>query len=478
LLIEKKLHRSDDLTETKQLHTLAIHHILKQSSAKKSEKISDLEKKIASEESKELSKVEYYVASDIHALIEHTNKVLFLEDEDMVHFKDGHFDIYAKAAAHRALHTLDMELDEISKGGFKHFMLKEIHEQPESIFNTTRGRINYETKKVLLGGLKDKIENIKRCRRLVFVACGSSYHSCLAARSFLEEMTDLPVAVELASDFLDRKTPIFRDDTCFFVSQSGETADTLKALEYCLSRKAFCVGITNTVGSAISRLTDCGLHLNAGAEIGVASTKAYTSQIIALIMVGIMLGEDRKSKEKRIEKIITEIQAIPAKVRKLLANEEKIKEIASKIHQSKSMLVMGRGYQYATCLEASLKIKEICYIHTEGVLAGELKHGPLALVDAQMPIILIATRDDVFPKVQNALAQITARSGEPILLCNENDEELTKTSHLTIQIPATVDCLQPILNIIPLQLLAYHIAILRGHNVDQPRHLAKSVTTE
>jgi len=371
-----------------------------------------------------------------------------------------------------------MELAEITKGGYSHYMLKEIFEQPESVVNTMRGRVLWDKGQVILGGLKSKIDSIRRCRRLIFVACGTSYHSALAARQLVEELSELPVSVELASDFLDRKTPVFRDDTCFFISQSGETADTLKALEYCLSRGCLCVGITNTVGSAIARLTHCGVHVNAGAEIGVASTKAYTSQLLVIVMIAIKLGEDRLSKQERIHTIMEDLKILPIKIREVLALEDKVQEIARSIHHAKSLLLLGRGYNYATVLEGALKIKEISYIHSEGVLDGELKHGPLALVDETIPIIMVATRDSLFEKVQNALSQVTARKGQPILICSQGDEEMLKLPFKCLEVPTISDCLQGILNIIPMQLLSYHVAILKGLNVDQPRNLAKSVTVE
>jgi len=299
-------------------------------------------------------------------------------------------------------------------------------------------------------------------------------------RALVEELGEVPVTIELASDFLDRRTPIFRDDICVFISQSGETADTVLALNYCLSKGAFCLGVTNTVGSAIARTTHCGVHVNAGAEIGVASTKAYTSQIIVITLLAIKLGEDRVSKQARITAIIDGLKTLPERVQQVLALEPKIKQIAQEICQHKSLLVMGRGFQYATCLEGALKIKEICYMHSEGVLAGELKHGPLALVDENMPIILIATRDSLFDKVQSAMQQVMARKGKPILICSKDDPEMSHLAktYTVLEMPKTVDCLQGILNIIPLQLLSYHVAILRGLNVDQPRNLAKSVTVE
>ncbi|KXN72835.1 SIS domain-containing protein [Conidiobolus coronatus NRRL 28638] len=364
------------------------------------------------------------------------------------------------------------------KGNFDHFMQKEIYEQPESVVNTMRGRVNFDTGKVTLGGLKAYLSTIRRCRRIVFIACGTSYHSSVATRAIFEELTEIPVSTELASDFLDRKTPIFRDDVCVFISQSGETADTILALRYCLERGALCVGITNTVGSTISRETHCGVHINAGPEIGVASTKAYTSQYISLLLMALQLSEDRISMASRREEILQSLHELPVKIKDVLSLDSSLQQMAkdSFVHE-KSLLIMGRGYQHATCLEGALKIKEVSYIHSEGILAGELKHGSLALIDENMPVILIMTKDSLYPKVRSALEQVSARKGQPIIICNEGETKIDGAAK-TISIPSTADCVQGILTIIPLQLLSYHLAVLRGVDVDFPRNLAKSVTVE
>ncbi|XP_019940911.1 glutamine--fructose-6-phosphate aminotransferase [isomerizing] 2 [Paralichthys olivaceus] len=427
--------------------------------------------------------VEYFFASDASAIIEHTNKVLYLEDNDIAAVTEGRLSIHrlnrqAGEDPVRAIQTLQMELQQIMKGNFDAFMQKEIFEQPESVVNTMRGRICSDTKRVVLGGLKDHLKEIKRCRRLILIGCGTSFHAAVGTRQILEELTELPVMVELASDFLDRNTPVFRDDVCFFISQSGETADTLMALCYCKDHGALTVGVTNTVGSSICRETDCGVHINAGPEIGVASTKAYTSQFVALIMFGLMMSEDRLSLQKRRLEIIEGLRVLPELIKKVLALDEKIKTIANELHEEKSLLVMGRGFNYATCLEGALKIKEITYMHSEGILAGELKHGPLALIDKNMPVIMIIMRDSCYIKCQNALQQVTARSGRPIILCCQDDPEVTKNAYKTIELPHTVDCLQGILCVIPLQLLSFHLAVLRGYDVDCPRNLAKSVTVQ
>merc|ERR1712025_1184691 len=292
--------------------------------------------------------------------------------------------------------TLKMEIQQIMKGNFSSFMQKEIFEQTESVVNTMRGRINFELEQVTLGGILGYVPEIRRCRRLLLIGCGTSYHTGIATRQILEELTELPVMVDLASDFLDRKTPIFRDDVCFFISQSGETADTLMALRYCKKHGALIVGVTNTVGSSISRETHCGIHVNAGPEIGVASTKAYTSQFIALVMFALVMSEDRLSMLPRRSEIIGGLKDLPGNIKAVLAQDGKVSALASGMYQQKSLLVTGRGYSYATCLEGALKIKELTYLHSEGILAGELKHGPLALVDPDLPMILVITRLEQF----------------------------------------------------------------------------------
>ncbi|KAJ2753436.1 glutamine--fructose-6-phosphate transaminase (isomerizing), partial [Coemansia sp. BCRC 34490] len=389
--------------------------------------------------------LEYFLASDPSAIIEHTRRVLYLEDDDMAHISDkGDLHIYRLRrddglSSIRSIKTLEMELAAIMKGNFPHFMLKEIFEQPESVVNTIRGRVDFGSHNVVLGGLRNYLASIRRCRRIVFTACGTSYNSCLATRAIFEELTEIPVAVELSSEFLDRKSPIFRDDVCVFVSQSGETADTILALRYCLERGALCVGVTNTVGSSISRETHCGVHINAGPEIGVASTKAYTSQYLALVMMALQLGEDRISMTERRREIIDGLRELPSLVKEVLELDSSIKAMSEELRHKKNMLVLSRGFQSATCLEAALKIKELSYIHCEGIMAGELKHGPLALIDENISVVVIMTKDAYYPKVQNALQQVQARKGRPIIVCNTNDTNIDDAENQTIRIPQTVD---------------------------------------
>eukprot|EP00898_Chlorokybus_atmophyticus_P009103 jgi/Chlat1/9194/Chrsp97S08465 len=451
---------------------------------------------------------EFYIASDASAVVEHTKQVLVLEDDDILHIEasvaalKGQFAVYRvdrdeDAESHlrvpkmrpesvnRALLTLELEVEQIMKGSYSHFMQKEIHEQPESVLTSMRGRVSTgatssskATAALEIAG--DNIQKIRRSRRIIFIACGTSYHACLAARQFMEEMSGLPVQMELASDFVDRQCPVFRDDTAVFTSQSGETADTLRALEYAREQGALCVGVTNTVGSAIARGTHCGVHINAGAEIGVASTKAYTSQIVVLIIMALLLGEDSFSKRERRDAIIDDLALLPDKIRKALQLDEQMKSLAEQLLHEQSLLVFGRGYNYSTALEAALKVKEVALMHSEGILAGEMKHGPLALVDETMPIIVIASKDAIFDKHLSVVQQLQARSARLIILCNPQDAETFSefSSYPPIVVPQVCDCLQPVVNVIPLQLLSYHLTVLRGFNVDQPRNLAKSVTTE
>ncbi|KKY22646.1 putative glucosamine--fructose-6-phosphate aminotransferase [Phaeomoniella chlamydospora] len=431
----------------------------------------------------EIASVEYFISSDPSSIIEHTKRVLYLEDDDIAHLHDGELDIHRLRAndgssSVRAIQLLELELQEIMKGKFDHFMQKEIFEQPESIFNTMRGRVDFEKKTVMLGGLRQYISTIRRCRRLIFIACGTSYHSCMATRGVFEELGELPISVELASDFLDRSPPIFRDDVCVFVSQSGETADSLLALRYCLERGALTVGIVNVVGSSISQLTHCGVHVNAGPEIGVASTKAYTSQFVALVTFALYLSEDRAFKQQRREEIIAAMAHLPEQFKEILKLNENIKTMCDTFKGQKSMLLLGRGLQFPTALEGALKIKEISYLHCEAVMSGELKHGVLALVDEHLPIIMIQTRDNLFTKSMNAYQQVTARAGRPIVICNSGDKEFPQEKNERIEVPHTIDVLQGLLNVIPLQLMSYWLAVGEGLNVDFPRNLAKSVTVE
>ena len=465
--------------------------------------------------------LECFLASDASAFVEHTKKVVVLEDGDVLHLCAGAYGIFATrgdgAAASasacpsgisgpkpvpRGLSTLDMEVAHIMKGGWDHFMQKEIHEQPDSLLQTMRGRVCFDRvggpagsvtprggpraagdpyleHRILLGGLADHLPAIRRSRRIVFVACGTSYHACLACRQTVEELAGLPVSLELASDLMDRRCPIYRDDACVFVSQSGETADTLAALNYAKAAGALCVGITNTVGSAIARTTHCGVHINAGCEIGVASTKAYTSQMVAITMAALALADDSISKRAARDAIIDDLGRLPDAVRGALALDGAMRDLAATLKEEESLLVFGRGVNYATALEAALKVKEVALMHSEGILAGEMKHGPLALVDDALPIVVVATRDRMHGKMLSVIQQLRARGARLIVVCTEGDDDvrsIVSPQCTLVEVPFVVEALQPVVNIIPLQLLSYHLTVLRGHNVDQPRNLAKSVT--
>nr|XP_051194070.1 glutamine--fructose-6-phosphate aminotransferase [isomerizing] 1-like [Lolium perenne] len=428
---------------------------------------------------------EFFFSSDLCAIVEHTKNYLAIEDNEIIHIQDGSVSILKfdrekekPASVERALSVLEMEVEQIKKGSYDHFMQKEIHEQPHSLTMTMRGRL--KNSEVILGGLKEHLKTIRRSRRVIFIGCGTSYNAALAARPLVEELTGIPVTMEVASDLLDRQGPIYREDTAVFVSQSGETADTLLALEYALENGAICVGVTNTVGSTLSRRTHCGIHINAGCEIGVASTKAYTSQIVVMAMMALSIGSDQLSTQTRRESIITGLSSLPSHASEVLKLDSDMKELTSSLIDSESLLVFGRGYNYATALEGALKVKEVALMHSEGMLAGEMKHGPLALVDENLPIIVIATRDACFRKQKSVIQQLLSRKGRLIVLCSTGDISavVPSGSCRTIQVPEVADCLQPVINIIPLQLLAYHLTVLRGFDVDQPRNLAKSVTTQ
>jgi glutamine---fructose-6-phosphate transaminase (isomerizing) len=458
--------------------------------------------------------LECFIASDASSFVEHTKKVVVLEDDDVLHLSRGAYGIYSASDGQRGdvfsdgvslvrrqLSTLDIEVASIMKGGYDHYMAKEIHEQPDSILQTMRGRVSFASKgasgidpymehRIKLGGLADHLPAMRRARRFLFVGCGTSFHACLACRQTIEELVDVPVSLELASDMIDRQSPVARDDVCVFVSQSGETADTLAALRFAKDAGALCVGITNTVGSAIARLTDCGVHINAGCEIGVASTKAYTSQIVAITMLALALSHDSISRRVARDAIIDGLAALPGAVKQALCLDKQMLALAERLQHEHSLLVFGRGYNYATALEAALKVKEVSLMHSEGILAGEMKHGPLALVDEEMPIVVVATRDRMHGKMMSVIEQLRARGARLIVVCNEDDEAVSKSfsgsslgtslsgrdAVTLVRVPHIKDALQPVVNIVPLQLLSYHLTVLRGHNVDQPRNLAKSVT--
>ncbi|KAA8495954.1 Glutamine--fructose-6-phosphate aminotransferase isomerizing 2 [Porphyridium purpureum] len=439
---------------------------------------------------------QYFFASDVNAIVEHTDRVLYTEDNDIVSVRSGELQVFnvtsefsyenedeQMVVPNRQVSTIQMELHEIMKGSFPHFMKKEIFEQPESIKQTMRGRI-LNGSEVHLTGVREHMSDIRKSTRLIFVASGTSYNACMASRQILEELSEIPVIVELAGDFMDRLCPIFRSDVVAFVSQSGETADTLDALKYARKHGAMCMGIVNVVGSSISRLTDFGVHLNAGSEIGVASTKVYTSQIVVMVMIALELSADSKNKSARRIAILQGLRELSANIEKtILLVDEHVQRIADQLADDRSILCFGRGYHYATCVEAALKIKEVAYIHTEGINAGELKHGPIALVDENLPIVVFSSMDLTAVKVQSAIHQLLARGVRQrlIVVCSESDTQMlelvaSREGVDVIKVAHTVDCLQSVLSIIPMQLLSYYLAVARKLNVDCPRNLAKSVT--
>ncbi|EAY14007.1 glucosamine--fructose-6-phosphate aminotransferase, isomerizing family protein [Trichomonas vaginalis G3] len=428
---------------------------------------------------------ELFLASDAPAFAEYTKNVIILEDWDIVHISEEGVDIINTAPTNvqtnstRSLETLQLSLENIAKGKYGHFMHKEIMEQPQSLASTMRGRILPGSTDIHLGGMIPHIDTIKNSKYLIFIACGTSYNAALAVRPLFEQYTKQRIFVEVASDFNDRKPVIFRDDVCVFLSQSGETADTLTALEYCKSAGAFCVGINNTPGSSISRGTHCGIHLNAGIEIGVASTKCYTSMIEALIMFLLLLMQDSISQRKERKKALQALASLPSIVEETLKLSPTIQEIAPFVANEQNLIMLGRKTHYATARETALKIKELTYIHSEGLMAGELKHGPLALIDDHSMVIFIATGEDdeMLAATQSSLQQIKARGAKVLVVATQDDIPRVKEfSDWLVIVPKTCQWTQMIVNIIPMQLLAYYVALQKGINVDRPRNLAKAVT--
>jgi len=426
--------------------------------------------------------IEYFFSSDASAVVEHTKKIITLKDGDLAYVDHGDLSMHrfhhGGTKENREVEEVALQLAEIQKGGYEHFMIKEINEQSNSILDTMRGRLDEKKLNVHLGGLQNHLREIRQSRRVLFIACGTSFHSCLAVKSIFQELTEIPVSIDLATSFLDDNPPVHRDDVCVFVSQSGETKDTLMALEYCKAKKAICVGVTNSVGSQLSRDTDCGVHVVAGKEISVASTKAYTSQIIALILIAIQISQDNNRVAKRRNEVIAGLAKLPNLIQETLKMDKNIEKLVKEEYSNiDNLLLLGRGYQIATCLEGALKIKEITYVHAEGILAGELKHGPIALIEKSMPLIFLFPFDRHMGMADSALQQITARDGNPLVIYSKGTEPVgDRFDKLkTIEVPATDDALQPILNIIPLQLISYYLAIQRGINPDQPRNLAKAV---
>ncbi len=423
----------------------------------------------------------FLVASDAAPLIEHTRDVTYLEDGQAAFLTGDSCTIVAiETGGHASptIQTLDQELEEIEKGGFPHFMLKEIHTQPEALSTSMRGRVQPSTGSARLDGLNLNRDELRRVGRIIFAACGTSWHAALIGEYLIEELAGIPVEVEYASEFRYRNPIVTHDSLVFVISQSGETADTLAALREAKTKGATVLGVCNVVGSTIARETDGGVYLHAGPEIGVASTKAFTSQVTVLTLLALYLGRMRRlSIEDGIE-VAEELARVPDLIREALKAEEQIKELAQTYADRANFLYLGRSYNYPVALEGALKLKEISYIHAEGYPAAEMKHGPIALVDEKMPVVVLATPDHTFDKVRSNIEEIRARKGEVVVVTTPGQDELKRLAHHVIEVPETLPQLSPLVNVVPLQLLAYHIAVARGCSVDQPRNLAKSVTVE
>jgi glucosamine--fructose-6-phosphate aminotransferase (isomerizing) len=425
---------------------------------------------------------DFYLASDATPIIEYTKQVVYLNDEEIavVDLNEGLKIINIKNQVKTPyIQELEMHLEALEKGGYEHFMLKEIHEQPRSIRDCFRGRLNAETGHVSLGGLKEYKQKIMNSKRLVFVACGTSWHACQVGEYLIEDLARINVEVEYASEFRYRNPIINEDDIVIAVSQSGETADTMAALELAKSKGATILGICNVVGSSISRITDAGSYTHAGPEIGVASTKAFTAQVTVLTLMAISLAHNKGAlSDSKFHTLLTELEAIPDKVQRILDKNDLIEEIASVYKDASNALYLGRGSSFPVALEGALKLKEISYIHAEGYPAAEMKHGPIALIDEEMPVFVIATKGTSYEKVVSNIQEVKARKGKIIAIVTEGDTQVKELADHVIEIPDTDEHLVPLLATIPLQLLSYHISVMRGCNVDQPRNLAKSVTVE
>lgn len=425
---------------------------------------------------------EYFLASDASPIIKYTNKVIYLNDEDIVTVhRDGTYEIknLQNQVQNHAVQELDLKLEELEREGYEHFMLKEIYQQPTTIKESMRGRINSEEGWVVLGGMTPFIKRIMNAKRIIFAACGTSWHSALVAEYLIEELARIPVEVEYASELRYRNPIISEKDVVVAISQSGETADTLAAIELAKEKGALVYGIVNVVGSSISRITDCGSYIHAGPEIGVASTKAFTSQLTVLTLMAINLGHLRGTiNSDYFHQLIIALENIPAKVEKVLQQNDLIKFIAGELKDMMNALYLGRGYNFPVALEGALKLKEISYIHAEGYPAAEMKHGPIALIDENMPVIFIATNKSAYDKIISNIQEVKARKAVVISIVTEGDVKIKEMSDYCIEIPETEEPLTPLLSVIPLQLLSYHIALMRGCDVDQPRNLAKSVTVE
>ncbi len=423
---------------------------------------------------------ENFLASDVSAILKHTQKVIYLDDHEMVTVYKDHFvtKTLDNVTTNKQVHEVDWDLEMIEKGGFDHFMLKEIYEQPDTITNGMRGRLVYDEGIAKLGGLNMSDQELREIRRIMILGCGTSWHAGLIGEYIIEEHARIPVEVEYASEFRYRNPIIDPGTLTLAISQSGETIDTLEAMREARRRGSRVLGISNVVGSTIARESDGGVYIHAGPEIGVASTKAFTSQITVLSLMALLLGRLRVMSKREGQEQIEHLQRLPDQVRQILGQNEQILEIAKCYANDTNFLYLGRGANFPVALEGALKLKEISYIHAEGYPAAEMKHGPIALIDKNMPVVVICPRDNAYHKILGNIAEVKARRGRIIVICNEGDAEVAEMADHVITIPRTLDFLYPILTVLPLQLLAYHIAVLRGCDVDQPRNLAKSVTVE
>jgi glucosamine--fructose-6-phosphate aminotransferase (isomerizing) len=423
---------------------------------------------------------ENYVASDAAAIVEHTRQVVYLEDGEVAEVTREGFRTMTidDVEVEKSVTEVTLELSQIERGGFDHFMLKEIHEQPDTILNAMRGRLLVEEGNAKLGGLQNVLGKLLSARRILITACGTSWHAGLVAKYMLEQIARVPTEVEYASEFRYRNPIINIDDVVLMISQSGETADTLAAMREAKKKGATVLGIVNVVGSTIARESDGGVYVHAGPEIGVASTKAFTSQLTVLALITLLLARARGMTAEDGRVLARELALLPEKVGKVVGNVEEIKLIADEFKDHKNFLYLGRGANYPVALEGALKLKEISYIHAEGYPAAEMKHGPIALIDRNMPVVVIVPRDAIYEKVLSNIQEVRARKGRIIAVANEDDQEIAGLAEHVIRVPRTYGFFGPILNVVPLQLLAYYIAVAKGTNVDQPRNLAKSVTVE
>lgn len=423
---------------------------------------------------------ENFIASDVSALIAHTKQVVYLEDGEIAEVYKDHFRTknIEDEEIQKEIIEVTMSIEQIDKGGYSTFMLKEIMEQPESVLNSMRGRLVHDDGTSKLGGLESVLNRIANSKRFIICACGTSWHSGMVGEYMFEQYLRIPTEVEYASEFRYRNPIIHPDDTIFFISQSGETADTLAAMKEAKRKGALVVGICNAVGSSIARDSDAGVYIHAGPEIGVASTKAFTAQLSVFALITLLLARKKDMSLIDGQKLVEEFQTIPEKIKKILQLEKQIEVIAEEFKNAKNFLYLGRGYNFPVALEGALKLKEISYIHAEGYPAAEMKHGPIALVDENMPVVFIAPKDSTYDKIVSNIEEIKARKGKVIAIATEGDDDIDRLADYVIKIPETIRMLMPILSVIPLQLLAYHIAMKKGLNVDQPRNLAKSVTVE